>query len=332
MSLTIIAEAGVNHDGSLDKAIALVRSAHSSGADVVKFQHFRAETIVAAGATTAVYQAANTGETSQMALLRALEMDIESFAEIARVCREEGIAFLCTAFDMDAAADLVALGMPALKIPSGELTNHPMLAAYARFGLPVWLSTGMADMDEVGAALSVLDAAGARDVTLLHCTSLYPAPPEALNLKAMAAMAARFGRPVGYSDHSLDDHASIAAVALGATLIEKHFTLDRTASGPDHKASLEPGAFAAMARRLRETAAMLGDGVKRPHEAEIDTARLVRRSWHAARDLEAGRIIAEGDVTLKRPATGLAPSQSPLGHRLSRARATDEAIRAEDLA
>lgn len=332
MSLTIIAEAGVNHDGSLDKAIALVRAARSTGADVVKFQHFRAETIVAAGATTAVYQAANTGETSQMALLRALEMDIGSFAEIARVCREEGIAFLCTAFDMDAAADLVALGMPALKIPSGELTNHPMLAAYARFGLPVWLSTGMADMDEVGAALSMLDAAGARDVTLLHCTSLYPAPPEALNLKAMAAMAAHFERPVGYSDHSLDDHASIAAVALGATLIEKHFTLDRTASGPDHKASLEPGAFAVMVRRLREAAAMLGDGVKRPHAAEIDTARLVRRSWHAAHDLEAGRVITEGDVTLKRPATGLAPSQSPLGRRLSRARAADEAIRAEDLA
>jgi N-acetylneuraminate synthase/N,N'-diacetyllegionaminate synthase len=187
-------------------------------------------------------------------------------------------------------------------------------------------------MDEVATALSTLERAGARDITVLQCTSLYPAPADTLNLRAMVAMAERFRRPVGFSDHSLDDHAAIAAVALGATVIEKHFTLDRAAPGPDHRASLEPDDFARMVRRLRETALALGDGVKQPNAAERDTAQLVRRSWHTVRNLPAGQILGEDDIVLKRPLGGLPPDQSPAGRRLLTALPGDSVIRAADLA
>jgi sialic acid synthase SpsE len=190
----------------------------------------------------------------------------------------------------------------------------------------------MATMDEVAVALSTLESSGARDVTILQCTSLYPAPPDALNLRAMVAMGERFGRRVGLSDHSLGDHAAIAAVALGATVIEKHFTLDRAAPGPDHSASLEPDDFARMVRRLCETALALGDGVKRPNAAERDTAQLVRRSWHTARNVPAGQVLNEDDIVLKRPLGGLPPDQSPAGRRLLTALPTDSFIRAADLA
>ncbi len=312
-SILVIAEAGVNHNGSVDSAVSLVRAAREARADVVKFQHFRAETIVARGTATAAYQKSNTGTSDQFELLKALELDLDDFAVIAGVCREEGIEFLCTAFDMNDAAALAGLGQRRVKIPSGELTNAPMLSAYAKLGLPVVLSTGMSTLDEVGEALAVLDNAGASLVTLLHCTSQYPAPPEALNLKAIATMRDRFARPVGYSDHSLGDHAAVTAVALGACVIEKHFTLDCSLPGPDHKSSLEPAALATMIDRIRDVERMLGDGVKRPTVAEIETARLVRRSWHAARDLSPGHRIGAGDVMLMRPAHGLAPSVDPIG-------------------
>lgn len=311
--LIVIAEAGVNHDGRLDQAIRLVCAAKATGADVVKFQHFHAATLVATNTPTAAYQQGNTGTTNQSELLRALELDIGDFREVARVCREEGIGFLCTAFEPEHAAELVALGMDWLKIPSGDLTNLPLLESYARFGLPVLLSTGMGTLEEVEQAIAVLETKGARDITLLHCTSLYPAPPVTLNLNAMVTMQRRFNRQIGYSDHSDGDHASIAAVALGACVIEKHFTLDRSLPGPDHLASLEPAAFAAMVARLRETRLMLGDGVKRPSPDEIATAKLVRRSWHAARSLPAGHVLASADLTLKRPADGLPPDINPVG-------------------
>jgi N,N'-diacetyllegionaminate synthase len=329
--LLVIAEAGVNHNGRLDEAIALVRAAKQSGADVVKFQHFRAENVVAGEAATAGYQKANTGTAKQYDLLKALELDLKDFATIAEVCRSEGIQFLCTPFEIDAATDLVAMGMRYMKVPSGELTNTPFLKHSAGFGLPVLLSTGMGTMDEVACAVSTLERAGARDITVLQCTSLYPAPPDALNLRAMVAMAERFGRPVGFSDHSLDDHAAVAAVALGATVIEKHFTLDCAAAGPDHRASLEPDDFARMVHRLRETALALGDGIKRPNAAEQDTAKLVRRSWHAARSLQAGQILGEDDIVLKRPLGGLPPDQSPIGRKLRRSLPADGVIQADDI-
>ncbi len=331
-NLLIIAEAGVNHDGNLAQAVALVRAAKRAGADVVKFQHFRSDALVANGTATAKYQAANTAETDQSAMLRRLELSIEDFQQVAAVCHEEGIEFLCTPFDAAAIGNLVKLGMQWLKVPSGELTNLPLLREFARQQLPILLSTGMATLDEVGAAVSTLDAAGAKAITLLQCTSIYPAPPETLNLRAMVTMRERFGRPVGFSDHSADDHAAIAAVALGACVIEKHFTLDRHLPGPDHGASLEPDAFAHMVRRLRETLRALGDGDKRPAEEERDFATLVRRSWHAARNLAAGELIAENDAVLKRPADGLAPDFQLVGRRLVRARAADAPIRAGDLA
>ncbi|MGE4221384.1 MAG: N-acetylneuraminate synthase family protein [Alphaproteobacteria bacterium] len=329
---TVIAEAGVNHNGDLDRALAMVTAAAEAGADYVKFQAFSADKLVSHGARTAAYQADNTGETEQAALLRKLELPLDAFATIAAACRKAGIGFMATAFDVDQVEALVALGMDRIKVASGELTNTPALARFAGLGLPVLLSTGMATLDEVGEAIAVLRAHGAQDITLLHCTSLYPAPVTALNLSAIHTMAAAFGLPVGYSDHSLGDHAAIAAVALGASVIEKHFTLDRSLPGPDHRASLEPDELGTMIRRLTETAAALGDGIKAPAPGEAETARLVRRSWHAARPLPAGTVLGPDDLTLKRPADGLPPAQSPVGKPLCRAVAADAAITAEDIA
>lgn len=327
----VIAEAGVNHNGDFDRAIALVRAAKRAGADIVKFQYFTAANIVASGTDTAAYQRANTGTTSQSELLAALELSLEQFSGIAKACKGEGIGFLCTAFDVDALETLAGFGMTCVKVPSGELTNIPMLQRCGRIGLPVLLSTGMGTMGEVAVAVATLERAGAADITILQCTSLYPAPPEAINLRAMVSMAERFRRPVGLSDHSLDDHASIAAVALGACVIEKHLTLDRTLPGPDHQASLDCEAFAAMVRRLRDTRAMLGDGVKRPSAGEAETAALVRRSWHAARDLARGAVVKAGDLVLKRPAAGLAPHVDLTGRRLAVSVAADRPITAGDL-
>ena len=251
---------------------------------------------------------------------------------LAEDCRRHRIGFLATAFDVEIVEALVGMGMNRIKVASGEITNTPALQRFARLGLPVLLSTGMATMDEVDAAVVTLQDAGADAITLLHCTSLYPAPAAALNLRAMTAMGERFGLPVGYSDHSLGDHAAIAAAALGASVIEKHFTLDRNLLGPDHQASLEPHELAEMIRKLRETAAMLGDGEKKPAPGEAETAALVRRSWHAARDIPAGTMLSASDLVLKRPADGVAPNVSLVGRRLAVALRADDAVRPEHLA
>ncbi|MCX7353312.1 MAG: N-acetylneuraminate synthase [Alphaproteobacteria bacterium] len=327
----VIAEAGVNHNGSLARAKKMVRVAASAGADYVKFQAFRAEALVSHRAATAAYQKKNAGVRNQLSLLRKLELSLSDFATLAKECRRARIGFLVTPFDTAMAAPLIAMGMDRIKIPSGELTNEPMLRELARFRLPVILSTGMATKAEVGRALAVLRRAGAKDVTLLHCTSLYPAPVSAINLRAIETMRRAFDVDVGYSDHSMGDHVSVAAVALGAVAIEKHFTLDRTLPGPDHKASLEPAELKDMIVRLRETAAALGDGIKRPARGETAVAHLVRRSWHARRDLSAGTTLAKDDLVLKRPADGLSPSNAPFGRRLKRARRADTAIRSGDL-
>ncbi len=327
----VIAEAGVNHNGDLGRACEMVAAAAEAGADIVKFQAFSAASLVARGARTAAYQAANTGQDDQMRLLGDLELGQDDFAILAEACRRHRIGFLATAFDVEIVEALIGMGMDRIKVASGEITNTPALQRFARFGLPILLSTGMATTDEVAAAVGTLNKAGARDITLLHCTSLYPAPPEALNLRALGTMAKQFGLPVGYSDHSLGDHAAIAAVALGARVIEKHFTLDRALPGPDHKASLEPRELAEMIRKLRETAAMLGDGEKKPTPDEIETAALVRRSWHAARDIPAGTVLSAEDLVLKRPADGLAPNADPSGRRLAAALLMDDPVRHEHL-
>jgi N,N'-diacetyllegionaminate synthase len=327
----VIAEAGVNHNGDPGIARDMIAVARDAGADAVKFQAFVADDLVAAGTRTAAYQSANTGVVDQSDLLRSLALGMHQFEDLARACGDAGIEFLCTAFDDDLIDPLVAMGMRRIKVASGELTNVPALRRFAASGLPVLLSTGMATLEEVIEAVAVLREAGAKDITLLHCTSIYPAPESAINLRAMLTMRERCGLPVGYSDHSLGDHVSIAAVALGASVIEKHFTLDRRMPGPDHAASLEPAELANFVRKLRATANSMGDGVKRPAEGEADTANLVRKSWHATRALPVGTLLGAGDIKLKRPASGLAPKVELAGRRLVQARAADEPIRAEDI-
>jgi N,N'-diacetyllegionaminate synthase len=327
----VIAEAGVNHNGDLGRAREMVAAAAEAGADIVKFQAFCAEELVTRDAKTAAYQAANAGLQDQVSLLSELELSRDEFEILADDCKRHRIGFLVTAFDIDMVEALIRMGMDRIKVASGELTNTPALERFAAFRLPVLLSTGMATMDEVGGAVATLKEAGAKSITLLHCTSLYPAPPEALNLRSMTTMAKRFNLPVGYSDHSLGDHAAVAAVALGATVIEKHVTLDRTLPGPDHKASIEPDELVTMIRKLRDTAAMLGDGEKKPAPGEIETAALVRRSWHAARDIPVGTVLVASDLVLKRPASGLAPNACPAGRRLDVPLRADEPIRLDHL-
>lgn len=327
----IIAEAGVNHNGDMDRALTMIDTAVEAGADAVKFQAFQAADLVTLEAGTAAYQATNTGKRNQAELLRDLEFTLDEFAILAEHCSKAGIEFLCTPFDVGMTADLIAMGMKRIKVASGELTNAPALRHFAGFGLPILLSTGMATLSEVGQALNDLGDVKGR-VTCLHCTSLYPAPVETLNLRAMVTMADTFGVPVGYSDHSLGDHATIAAVALGAVAIEKHYTLSRALPGPDHKASLEPDELRAMVTRLRETATALGDGRKVLAEGEKETAALVRRSWHARHPLQSEQLLGDDDVILKRPADGLPPSRSPIGRRLTRPLDADQPIMEADLA
>jgi N-acetylneuraminate synthase/N,N'-diacetyllegionaminate synthase len=332
LQLVIIAEAGVNHNGDLDRARRMVRAAADAGADYVKFQAFRAAEICAAEAEAAPYQQTNTGIASQFDLLRGLELPIEAFAALAETCRSAGIGFLCTPFDVSFTEALVALGMDRIKVPSGEITNLPALRRFGAFHLPVLLSTGMATLAEVGTAVATLRQAEAGAITLLHCTSLYPAPIDSINLRAMVSMAEHFRLPVGYSDHSVGDHVAVAAVALGASVIEKHFTLDRSLPGPDHRASLEPQELAELVRKCREAAAALGNGRKEPVPAERETAALVRRSWHATRDLGVGDVVSAADVTLKRPASGVSAAISPVGMRIVRPVTAGQPLRQQDLA
>lgn len=327
----IIAEAGVNHNGDLARALDLVDAAAAAGADVVKFQAFSAASLTSAEAPAARYQAERTGSNGQRSMLETLQLGTDDFRRIAARCQSSKVAFLCTPFDLDMLDSLIELGMPAVKVASGELTNRPALERFGATGLPILLSTGMATLAEVEAALATLRAAGAADITVLHCTSLYPAPPDSLNLRAIESLRAALDAPVGYSDHSEGVHMAVAAAALGATVIEKHLTLDRRLPGPDHAASLEPPEFATMVSQVHEVAVALGDGVKRPAPAEQEIAFAARRSWHAARDLGAGRRIEAADAAPMRPAAGIPASEAILGRTLRRDIAAGAPIRAEDL-
>lgn len=350
----VIAEAGVNHDGSQNDALRMIDVAAEAGADAVKFQTFRADLIVTRRAAKAAYQVRNTGtDDGQLAMLEALELDHNAHRTLAAHARAEGIRFMSTAFDMDSLDLLATLDMPAIKIPSGDLTWAAMLLKASRMQRPLIVSTGMADLDEIRAALSViafgltrsgqptgqddLDAAWAdpvaqarlRDqVTLLHCTTDYPAPLAAVNLRAMDVMTQAFGLPVGYSDHTLGTTVAIAAVARGATVIEKHFTLDRSRPGPDHAASLEPAELAAMITAIRDVETALGQAVKRPAPQEVANRAIARRSLVAACPIAAGETFTLDNLTAKRPADGLSPlSIWPLiGQPSDRAYDTDEAI------
>ena len=329
----IIAEAGVNHDGSLDKALRLVDIAAAAGADAVKFQTFRADDIVTPGTAKAAYQERQTGGGSQYEMIRALELDEEAHRAIVARCAARGIEFMSTPFDAWALDLLTGLGMKRIKIASGELTNKPLIEAVAARRLPIILSTGMGTLAEVERAVGWIRAVWpAADLTLLHCTSNYPAAPEDINLRAMDALAA-LGVPVGYSDHSLGLAISIAAAGRGATVIEKHFTENPADDGPDHAASLAPDELVSLVQALRKVGAALGDGVKQPSPNELEVRALVRRSAFARRDIAAGEALSPDDIVFLRPAGGIGPEEADAlrGARATRPLAAGEKLAWADL-
>jgi N-acetylneuraminate synthase len=325
----VIAEAGVNHNGSLDCALRLVDAAKASGADAVKFQTFRADLLATRSAHKAPYQERTTANTeSQFEMLRRLELDAAAHQRLSDHCREIGILFLSSPFDMQSADLLDAMNVPLFKIPSGEITNLPFLEHLARKGRPLILSTGMSRLGEVEEAVHVLQSAGAQQLTLLHCVTEYPAPYAQINLRAMQTLKTAFGLPVGYSDHTPGIDIAIAAVALGAEVIEKHFTLDRSLPGPDHAASLEPGEIRHMVEAIRHVEVALGNGIKGPAACELPNLSVARKSVVAARSLPAGHELATGDLDIKRPGNGLAPKLLPalIGRTLRAGIAKDETV------
>lgn len=302
----VIAEAGVNHNGDLALARQLIGAAAEAGADAIKFQTFRADRLVSATAPKADYQKACTGAAeSQHAMLRRLELDEAAHRALQQHAAERGLVFLSTPFDEASADLLAAMRLPAFKVSSGELTNLPFLAHLARHRMPIILSTGMATLDEVRAAV---DAIGNVPLALLQCVSNYPAQPGDSNLRAMQTMRAEFSLAVGYSDHTRGNEIAFASVALGASIVEKHLTLDRTLPGPDHAASSEPSEFAALVRGIRSVESALGDGIKRPAASEANVASVARRSLVAARDIAPGEILGVAEINALRPAGGLPPS------------------------
>ena len=305
----IIAEAGVNHNGDIQMAKRLVEAAARAGASAVKFQTFKAEHLVTPDAPKAGYQkeAAGSAE-SQFDMLRRLELSPETHMSLRDYCSQQGILFMSTPFDEESADFLDRLGVPVFKLPSGELTNLPFLAHVGCKGRPMIVSTGMSSLEEVSAAVRTIEEAGNRDLILLHCVSDYPANPADANLRAMYTMAETFHVPVGYSDHTPGIEVALAAVAMGACVIEKHFTLDRNLPGPDHRASLEPGELAALVRGIRIVEAALGHGRKEPAASEASAAAVARRSIVAAHDIPAGARLTGDMLTIKRPGTGLAPA------------------------
>ncbi len=310
--ILIIAEAGVNHNGSLELACRLADKAWEAGADVVKFQTAKAENLVSVHAEKAAYQKAATGAgESQLEMIKRLLLSYEEFALLKEHCDRRGIRFLSTPFDLDSIHFLEGLGCSFWKVPSGEITNYPFLLEIAKTQKPVIMSTGMASMKEVAEAVELLRQGGCRELTLLHCTTEYPAPYRDVNLKAMLALKEHFGVRVGYSDHTPGIEIAIAAAALGACVIEKHFTLDRNMEGPDHKASLEPGELAAMVRSVRNVEAALGTGKKVPTEAEIQNSTAARKSIVAKRHISQGEIFTMENITAKRPGNGISPMRWP---------------------
>ncbi len=331
MKVIIIAEAGVNHNGDMILAKQLISQAAESGADFVKFQTFITDKGVAKYAPKAEYQKNNTaiGET-QYEMIRKLELSKENHDVLIEQCRKCGIGFFSTSFDPDSVDLLIELGLNFLKVSSGEITNLPLLRHVGRYGKPVILSTGMATLGEIEAALEVLEQAGTpRDrITVLHCNTEYPTPMADVNLRAMLTIRDAFSVAVGYSDHTSGIEVAIAAVALGATVIEKHFTLDRNLPGPDHKASLEPDELKAMVAAIRNIEQALGDGIKRPSASEAKNIPIARKSLVAACAIRAGECFNETNLAVKRPGTGLSPMRwdEVLGRKAVRDFAEDELI------
>jgi len=307
----IIAEAGVNHNGSIELAKQLIDVAVEARADAVKFQTFKAEKLVSKNAKKATYQKENIGDNddSQLNMLKKLELDIDTHNELIEYCSSKNIMFLSTPFDLESVALLDSLGLEIFKIPSGEITNLPYLRKIAKLGKKIILSTGMATLGEVEDALAILTCNGTpkENITLLHANTMYPTPMEDVNLQAMVTIGRAFGVAYGYSDHTLGIEVPTAAVALGASVIEKHFTLDKTMQGPDHKASLEPNELKAMVQAIRNIEKAMGDGIKKPSKSETPNIKVARKSIVAARVIKKGEVFSEENLTVKRPADGINP-------------------------
>ncbi len=304
----IIAEAGVNHNGDLEIAKKLVDAAASAGADAVKFQTFKAENIVCRNARKADYQMETTDQDeSQFDMLKRLELTPQMHEQLMEYCKQKGILFLSTPFDVDSLHYLIQCGVEIIKIPSGEITNYPFLREAGRTGKRVILSSGMSTLGEVNSAVQVLKDNGSKEVTVLHCNTEYPTPYADVNLRAMLTIRDELGIPVGYSDHTQGIEVPVAAAALGAVVIEKHFTLDRNMEGPDHKASLEPEELQAMVKAIRNIEAALGDGIKKPSESEKKNIEIVRKSIVARCPIRAGEIFTEDNLMTKRPGNGISP-------------------------
>lgn len=329
----IIAEIGVNHNGSIALAKKLVEAAADSGADAVKFQTFVTEKLVVQNVEKAEYQK-ETGpaDESQYDMLKRLELDIDAHRELVAFCRDRGIEFISAPFDLASIDLLDSLGLESIKIPSGEITNLPYLRKIGGLGKRLILSTGMADLSETGAALTVLNDAGTRNenITVLHCNTEYPTPMEDVNLTAMLTIRETFpGIRVGYSDHTLGREVPVAAAALGATIIEKHFTLDKEQDGPDHKASMEPGAFGSMVRAVRNIERALGDGVKQPSPSELKNLPIARKNIVAATAIAAGEVFTEDNLAVKRAdRAGITPMRwdEIIGSRAQKDYQPDEVI------
>lgn len=329
MHIQIIAEAGVNHNGSFDTAVQMADAAKAAEADFVKFQTFRPEALTSKYAQKAHYQKETTGaQESQLDMLKRLMLPDQAFRELKGHCDKIGIGFLSTPFDLESIALLNTFHMPFWKVPSGEVTNLPYLQAIAQTKRPVVMSTGMCDMDEIGAALKVLREYGAPKITLLQCNTEYPTPYRDVNLRAMQTMRDAFGVETGYSDHTKGIMVPIAAAALGATVIEKHFTLDRDMEGPDQKSSLELPELAEMIRSIRIIEQSLGDGAKRPSLSEAGNRVVARKSIVAARPIEKGQVLIGEMLAAKRPGDGISPMrwQEVLGKKADRDYQPDEPI------
>ena len=310
MSVFIIAEAGVNHNGSIELAKKLIDIAANSGADAVKFQTFKADNLVSKSAQKADYQKKTTdADESQYEMIKKLELDLNAHKTLISYSKEKGIIFLSTPFDHESIELLHKLGLEIFKIPSGEITNLPYLKHIGKLNKKIILSTGMSDIGEVEDALEVLEKAGTKkeNITILHANTMYPTPMEDVNLKAMQTIACTFGVDVGYSDHTLGIEVPIAAVAMGAKVIEKHFTLDKSMQGPDHKASLNPSELKEMVKAIRNIEKALGSGIKKPTLSEKPNIKIARKSIVASKDIKKGEVLSEENLTIKRPASGINP-------------------------
>lgn len=331
MSILIIAEAGVNHNGDLALAKQLIDVAAEAGADLVKFQTFSADRLATRQAKKADYQSVTTGSAeSQHQMLSCLELSPKMHHELIAYCATRNIEFFSTGFDIESVDFLISLGINHFKIPSGEIINLPYLRHIGKFGKPVILSTGMSTMGDIEAAIDVLEQAGTTRslITVLHCTTEYPTPMAEVNLRAMQSMQVALGVAVGYSDHTAGIEVAIAAAALGATVIEKHFTLDRNLPGPDHKASLEPDELKAMVAAIRNIEIALSDGIKRLTPSEVRNKPVACKSLVASQAIKANEVFSAGNITTKRPGTGISPMRwdEVLGRKASRDFAPDELI------